>query len=183
MTVTGEVPTVRQRWRNLVGRLWATEERYERGHDQPLGGYAGVLAGYAATIATFVASMRATGTRVPERIDTRDLVLAAAATHKIARLVTKHPVTSPLRAPFTELAGTEAAAELHEEVRGHGAQRAVGELLTCPFCLGHWVAAGFTCGFVVAPKATRLVASGYATLAGADALQYGYAALQQRTES
>src|SRR6266568_6180594 len=50
------------------------------------------------------------------------------------RLITKDPVTSPLRAPFTVFEGQEGQAELKEEVRGHGARKAVGELVTCPFC-------------------------------------------------
>lgn len=179
MTRTADV---RPGWRVALRRVWRTARRYEHGHDQPLGSYAAVLGSYAATVAAFVAVLRRTGRPLPERIETRDLVLAAAATHKLARLLAKHPVTSPLRAPFTEYAGTEAASELHEEVRGHGAQRAMGELLTCPFCVGHWIAAGFTCGFVLAPRSTRLVAGNYAVLAAADALQHAYAALQQHIE-
>lgn len=162
-----------------MGRASATEERYEAGAEQPLGGYAGVLAAYAASVAGFAALLRLTGRSLPERIDTRDLALAAVATHKLSRLLTKGPVTSPLRAPFTEFEGVQAPSELHEEVRGDGAKRAVGELLTCPFCLGHWIAGGFACGYVLAPRATRMVASMYSTLAGADALQYLYAGLQR----
>ena len=47
-----------------------------------------------------------------------------------------NPVTSPLRAPFTAYQDTSGPAELQEEVRGSGAQKTVGEHITCPFCTG-----------------------------------------------
>ena len=64
-------------------------------------------------------------------------------------------------------------------MRGTGVQKAVGELITCPFCLDQWVATGFLAGLVAAPRATRWLASAFAVRAGADALQFGYAALQR----
>jgi len=38
-----------------------------------------------------------------------------------------------------------------ESVRGHGPQHAVGELISCPFCLGLWTATALTAGMVYAP--------------------------------
>jgi hypothetical protein len=38
----------------------------------------------------------------------------------------------PDRVPFTAYQGTSGPAELDEEVRGEGVQKAVGELVTCP---------------------------------------------------
>jgi hypothetical protein len=160
-----------------------TERRYEGDADRPLGGYLGVLAGYAATLGGFAALLRATGRRLPERFDTHDLVLMAVATHKLARLVAKDPVTSPLRAPFTRYAGTAGPSELHEEVRAGGSAKALGELLTCPFCVGHWIATGFAFGLVLAPRPTRLMASVFSVLAASDVLQYVYSALQEREVS
>src|SRR5690606_8159414 len=103
--------------------------------------------------------------RLPERIDPQDIALVALATHKLSRLVSKDPVTSPLRAPFTRFRGVSGPSELREEVRGHGSRHAVGELLTCPFCLSQWIATGFVFGLVVAPRPTRLVTSLYSALA------------------
>jgi len=65
-------------------------------------------------------------------------------------------------------------------VRGRGVRHAVGELLTCPFCMAHWIATAFGFGFVLAPDATRLVASVLAAEAGADFLQFAYAGAQSR---
>jgi hypothetical protein len=56
----------------------------------------------------------------------------------------------------------------------------VGELLVCPFCLDQWVATGYAAGLVVAPRATRFVASIMATVAISDFLQIGYKASEQR---
>lgn len=163
-------------------RLSESEQRYAPGEDRPLGGYLGVLGAFASAAGGFAVLLRATGRQLPERFETRDLALVAVATHKLARLVAKDPVTSPLRAPFTRYAGTSGPSELHEEVRGSGPRKAVGELLTCPFCVGHWIASGFAAGLVLAPRPTRMVASIYASLAASDLLQYLYSAVQQRTE-
>ena len=47
-----------------------------------------------------------------------------------------------------------------EEVRHYdGLRHSIGELITCPFCLDVWIAAGFTIGLVFAPRLTRLVAA------------------------
>ena len=94
--------------------------------------------------------------------------MSAVATHKLSRLITKDPVTSPLRAPFTVYQGQEGPAELEEEVRGQGARKAVGELITCPFCIDMWVATGLMAGFIYLPRATRLAIDTLAVLAGAD---------------
>jgi hypothetical protein len=73
-------------------------------------------------------------------------------------------------------------AELKEGVRGKGLRKAVGELVSCPFCLSQWVSTGFTFGLVTAPRATRLTASVFASLALADFLQFAYAWAEQGAE-
>jgi Protein of unknown function (DUF1360) len=59
------------------------------------------------------------------------------------------------RAPFTRFQDDAGAGEVNEAARGHGLQRAIGELLVCPYCLDLWIAAAFTAGLLVAPRATR----------------------------
>ena len=66
-------------------------------------------------------------------------------------------MTSPLRAPFTVYQGQEGPAELKEEVRGKGAQKAVGELITCPFCIDMWVATGLMAGFRFGEASKELI--------------------------
>ena len=75
--------------------------------------------------------------------------------------------------------GPSGHAEVAEEVREHGGDKhAVGELLTCPFCLAQWVGTGFVFGYVSAPKATRLAALTMTMVAGSDVLQFVYDAIQ-----
>ncbi len=116
---------------------------------------------------------------VPRRLGWDDVVLATVATAKLSRIIAKDPVTSPLRAPFTRFKGRAGEAELAEEVRGRGAQHAVGELVSCPFCVGQWVATAFVAGIVLAPDLTRLAALTGTLVAAADVLQYGFAGLQR----
>jgi hypothetical protein len=156
--------------------------RYSGGEERPLGGYVGTMAVYTAVVGTVAGITRLTNHELPEEVSAKDIVLSAVAAHKLSRLVTKDPVTSPLRAPFTEFQGTQAPSELSEEVRGQGAQKAIGELLTCPFCVDLWVATAMMTGLVFLPRPTRLAISTFATLAGADMLQFVYAWLLQNAE-
>lgn len=150
--------------------------------DHPLAGYLGVIGVYGAAVAALGAFGRARGHRLPKRVAASDLALLAVATHKVSRTISKDSVTSPLRAPFTKFEGAAGPGELQEQVRGTGVRKAVGELITCPFCLDQWVATGFLAGLVAAPRATRWLAATFAVRAGADALQFGYAALQKAAD-
>jgi hypothetical protein len=155
---------------------------YKNGNERPLGGYLALMAVYGAGTAVVASGARALGRKPPHGIGPWDLAQLTIATHKLARLIAKDPITSPLRAAFTTFEGTSAPAELKEEVRGHGLQHSIGELLTCPMCLGQWVATAFTFGLIIAPTTTRLVTGTLTAVSGADFLQYLYAQLQQATE-
>ncbi len=154
-------------------------DAYRSGEDRPLESFAGLMGVYAALVATGTVAARRRG--LPERPSWSDIALVAVATHKLSRLIAKDPVTSPLRAPFTRFAGTTGPAELKEEVRGTGARKAVGELLTCPFCVSQWLATGFTFGLVLAPRATRMAAAVLTSVTAADFLQFARAAAEQHT--
>ena len=154
------------------------EERYSQGEERPLRSYAAMTGIYCAAVAALAGAAQLTGRR-PERPGVFDTVLIGVATHKLSRLIAKDPVTSPLRAPFTRYEGTTGPAELAEQVRGHGVRHAVGELITCPFCMAQWVAFGFTAGLTFTPRAARLAAAMMTAVASADWLQLAYAWLQQ----
>jgi hypothetical protein len=87
-----------------------------------------------------------------------------------------------LRAPVTQYEGPSAASEVNERPRGRGMQKALGELLVCPFCVGQWAAAALACGLALAPGATRLIAALFSAVAIADFLQYGYEAVRKQAE-
>lgn len=158
------------------------EREYSQGEDRPLRSYAGTLGLYGLMVGAAAVTARLTGRR-PPGVGAWDLVLMSVTTHKVARLLAKDPVTSPLRAPFTRYQGTSAPAELAEDVRGRGIRHAVGELISCPFCMAQWVASGYAIGLVFAPGGTRLAGATMTAVAAADWLQFGYARLQQATES
>lgn len=119
-----------------------------------------------------------------------DLVTLGLAAHKIAMILTKERVTLPLRSPFTTQSdhGREGG---HESIpRGHGMQRALGELLTCPHCSAPWIALGLLAGHVVFPLPTRAITTLFCTVALADVfhdasawLEAQHAQAQQRAES
>jgi hypothetical protein len=143
----------------------------------PLASYAAFAATFNAALACVVVVARRSGRELPERVDAGDLVLIGAASHKLSRLVAKDRVTAFVRAPFTELQGKGAPAEVEERPRGRGLRRAVGELLVCPYCLGLWVSGGFHAGLLFAPRSTRFAASVLSALTISDFLQATYRAL------
>jgi uncharacterized protein DUF1360 len=167
----------------VAGRARAEKERYSDGEERPLGGYLAAMGAYAVVTGALAIVTRLTRRELPDGLAVKDILLSAAATHKLSRLITKDPVTSPLRAPFTVFEGQEGPAELKEEVRGHGARKAVGELITCPFCLDLWVATGLMAGYIYLPRATRLAVDTLAVLSGADLLQFAYSLLQEQEQS
>jgi Protein of unknown function (DUF1360) len=171
--------TVTEMKDRLAGAARSQAAQYARGQQQPLGSYATTMTVYAATVTAVAAAVRARGRPVPDGLAAGDLVLCAAASHKLSRLIAKDPVTSPLRAPFTAYKGTQGPAELAEDVRGEGSQKAVGELLTCPFCIGMWVTTGFTAGLLLMPRTTRLAMGALTALTGADILQFAHGWLEK----
>jgi hypothetical protein len=164
----------------LVTRLRSAASGYAPGKGRPLRGYLVTMGAYAGLAGGLSALARLTGRTPPEHIGTGDVVLISCATHKVSRLLAKDSVTSPLRAPFARYEGTTGDAELGERVRGTGVAHAVGELVTCPFCLAVWVATGMSAGLVFAPRLTRLVAATFTAVAASDMLQLAYAALQRK---
>lgn len=153
---------------------------YRQGEDRPLGGYVAVMAVFAAIVAGIAGLAAGSGRRLPPGIGAYDLLLITIGTHKLSRIITKDAVTSPLRAPFTRYQQSGGPSEVMEDVRDNSSLRhAIGELITCPFCLDMWIATGFTLGLVFAPRVTRLVAATFTALTGADFLQLAYARAQQ----
>jgi len=155
---------------------------YAEGEEDSLRSYT-VLAGvFNLVFALFLLVARGTGKPIPERTDARDIALLGVATHKLSMLVAQDAVTSPLRAPFTELEEKQSPKNLEEKPRGTGLRRSIGELLTCQFCIGQWVASFFTYGLVLAPAATRLIASIFAVVTVSDHLHQTYKVLRKRAQ-
>jgi hypothetical protein len=150
------------------------------GEEQRLYSYATLMGLFNLIFAVFLLFVKGTGRNIPERVDTKDLALLGVATHKLSLIGSQDAVTSPLRAPFTELQEKESPKSVEEKPRGKGLRRSVGELLTCQFCLGLWVASFFTYGLVLAPRVTRLIATVFTVVTISDYLHQTYKALMKR---
>jgi len=160
----------------VAGERIAAE--YETGQEKrPIGGYLRAMATYGGLVSGLAVAGRARGIRLPERVPLEDIALLGVATFRGSRILAKSAVASPLRAPFTEFAGTAGPGEVQEEVTAQGHLHAVGELLTCPFCLGQWIATILVVAYLAEPRRTRWVAATLATAAASDALHLAYARL------
>ena len=143
--------------------------------------YEQLLATYGALVGTaaFALHRRGRTLAVPTPSDT---ALIGVAVFKLSRLVTKEKVLQPVREPFVEEVEGGAGSELNSRPASQGLRGAVGELLTCPFCISVWIATALVLLSAVAPRAARLVASGASATAVADASQYAFAALRAQAE-
>ena len=150
------------------------------GQDRELPSYAALAGLFNLIFAVFLLVVKAMGRSLPERVDASDIALLGVATHKLSLLVAQDAVTSPLRAPFTERQEKESPKNVEEKPRGKGLRRSLGELITCQFCVGQWVASFFTYGLVLAPRVTRLVGAIFAIVTISDHLHQTYKALMKR---
>ncbi len=85
-----------------------------------------------------------------------DWLLLIGSTFRLGRLVAFDTIFDPVRAPFTKTTLDETGAGQTVEARGQGAQRAIGELISCPICAGTWIAAGLVYALHLLPGPARL---------------------------
>ena len=155
---------------------------YKGGSEMPLASYAVLLGIYNAAFLALLLTAQNSEDRLPEKFNLADLLLLGVATHKLSRIIARDRVTSPLRAPFTEYVEPAGQSEIKEKVRGTGMRRAVGDLLTCPWCLSPWVAAGLAFGFVFQPRATRIAAGVFVAATVSDFLHHAADAVKEKSE-
>jgi len=150
--------------------------RAESAHQPvPFGGYAALMTTYGAGLIGLLLLQRKT--RWPG-LKGRELLLTGFATHEITTILTRDFVTSFLRAPFTLRESNDGAGEVTDRARGTGLTRALGELLTCPFCTAPWVATALSAIWVASPRAARLVCGIFAASMVSDVTRHAYAALK-----
>lgn len=146
-----------------------------------MAGHATLLAIFSAGVSAVTYAFRRSGRALPEHLPSSDIALMSVATYKVSRLISKDKITGFLRAPFTHYKGeSERPSEVEEEPRGKGFQRAVGELLVCPYCLAQWVGTGFVSLYLFSPRLARLTASLFAIVSGSDLLQQAWVAVDKR---
>lgn len=119
--------------------------------------------------------------RLP-RMSAADIALLGVATHRLARIVSRDKVTMPLREPFTELEGTAGAGEVNERPKGRGLRRAIGTLLSCPYCMGPWIASALTAALALRPRETRVVCAMLAVTTVADFMHQSYAFMRRASD-
>ena len=156
------------------GEKTAEQEECE---EQLLAEYAGMLAFYLASVVTLT-GIAIEQDRLPRRISLFDLALLGVATHKLSRIVAKDRITGILRAPFVSYIRSAGAGEVEEEPRGHGIQRGIGNLVSCPFCVAPWCATALGFGFLFAPRGARFFAGILASVAASDFLHRVYVKLK-----
>ena len=159
---------------NAAGDLFTGYSKTEK----PLAGYATLVGLFAVAIAGAVAATGLTEDDEVPKVKWGDLFLLGIATHKLSRIATKDLVTSPFRAPFVKFKKSAGAGEVEEEARGHGMQEAVGDLITCPYCMAPWIASTLVFAHTCAPRATRLVCSIFSITAASDFLNQLYVRLK-----
>lgn len=119
---------------------------------------------YVTLVGLFLSLLGAFALREKDRkhpfaLGSLDLALFSLATYRAGRVVAYDRVSEPFRAPVTETVPDEYDAGENVVAEGVGVQKAIGELVSCPTCVGTWVAAGLVYGFRLAPGPTRLFAA------------------------
>lgn len=143
-----------------------------------LAGFSGSLATYSLASTALAGVVHARGGG-PERYRATDLLIGGLAAHKFSRILARSSVASPVRAPFTQFTEAAGSGEHAESARGdHGVRHTVGELITCPFCLGVWVSTAYVAGLALAPRPTRAWAAVFAVTGVSDFLQHAYSRLR-----
>ncbi len=118
-------------------------------------------AAYATLVGLFLALFGAFASRARDRgkpfqLTPLDLVMLGLSTFRAGRLAAYDRVTEPFRDPFTETKPDEYGAGENVVAEGTGLRKAIGELVSCPTCVGTWVAAGLVYGLQIAPGPTRV---------------------------
>jgi hypothetical protein len=145
----------------------------EPDREPPYEAYAAIAGAFLAGLGVVAALAR----RSPPA-SALDLVALSAATFKASRTVSRERVASFVRQPFVE---GEADRGDDERPAGEGFQRAIGELVTCPRCIGTWSAAALASTQMLTPRFGRALTWTLAAGAANDFLQAGFAALCAKT--
>jgi hypothetical protein len=161
-----------------VAKYAESTKRKEECDQELLAEYALMMTLFAGGVAALTSLARSRDL-LPKKFKPLELLLLGVATHKFSRLMAKDRITGALRAPFVRYKGSAGGGEVNEEPRGRGLQRAIGELITCPYCMAPWCAAALGFGIRFAPRTTKFFASLLGTVAISDFLNRAYAATKK----
>jgi hypothetical protein len=147
----------------------------------PLGSYVALMGAYSLFFGSLfvIATRRQRELRKPSGSDLAFLTIGA---YKLSRIVTMSFIGSPLRAPFAKRGQSLKGGEVQDQSRGQGLQKAVGNLVTCPFCFNVWSTTLFSFGYTFAPRLTVQAARILSMAAAGDVLHHGYRTLREKSE-
>lgn len=131
-----------------------SEQQRQRDQPRERGTYLTLVGLFLGIFAAF--GWREKDEREPLKLAPLDLALLGLATFRGGRIAAYDRVTEPLRAPLTETQPDEYGAGENVVAAGSGVRKAFGELVSCPTCIGTWIAAGLVYGLRIAPRPTRL---------------------------
>ena len=137
--------------------------------ERPLPEYAGLAAAFWLIFGAFLVTSRE---RLPERPRLADVGLISLSSYKLALVIAKDDVTAFVRAPVTE---DPDATQPKQE----GMARALGELLTCPYCIGLWISSALSYSQVLFPRETRFFTTIFGSYAVSDFLHAAFVRLRK----
>ncbi|HZS00163.1 MAG TPA: DUF1360 domain-containing protein [Chloroflexota bacterium] len=109
---------------------------------------------FLGLLAAFTARQASRGEDV--QISPFDLLLLGLTTYRAGHLIAYERVAEPVRAPLTETVPDRSGVGETVVASGRGVRYALGELVSCPICVGTWAAAGLVYGLHLAPRPTRV---------------------------
>ncbi len=168
---------------DIVQKAEQKAEEIRQGYgadDVPVFSYALLMGTYAAVFAGLYRFATRNG-RPLERPRGGDFALLAVASYKLSRIVTMSFIGSPLRAAFAERGPSLKGGEVQDKARGQGLQRAVGNLVTCPFCFSVWSTTFVVFGYSIARRATLQASTILSIAAVDDFLNLGFRNLREQS--
>lgn len=85
------------------------------------------------------------------RVGWLEAVLLGLAVMRTGRMIAYDRITEPLRLPFTHTVWDQSGAGKTVIARGVGITRSLGQMISCPICVGTWIAAGLVYALAVFP--------------------------------
>lgn len=148
----------------------------------------GQRATYAALSSLFVAAFAILAGRKPnpeakQELTPFDVVQLGFATYRLGRMIAYDRVFETYRLPFAETVPDGSGAGLTVEPKGEGVQRALGELISCPICIGTWVAAALVFGLKFTPGPARTLLNVASSVGLAEFLNSANEALEWTAQS
>lgn len=123
---------------------------------------------FLGLLAAFTARQASRGEVV--EIKPFDLILLGLSTYRAGHLIAYERVTEPVRAPLTDTVPDSSGVGDTVVATGTGVRYALGELVSCPTCVGTWAAAGLVYGLHLAPQPTRVFLAVMGTTGAAELL-------------